>query len=164
MKRFFASALAIAVLSVGAVQAQDYNQTDTQHDMSTSTTVTGTVVSSVDNQLVIRTDSGQQMTFSLDQVGLDPGRMNLDAGDRVRIEHRAGTTAGTMVAVNVTELDASGAAVTQDQTTRYQDQTSTSYDDSSTLPATASPLPLIGLVGFLALLGGMGLRAIRHRS
>jgi hypothetical protein len=35
---------------------------------------------------------------------------------------------------------------------------------SSTLPKTASPLPLIGILGVITLLSGLGLRALRLRT
>lgn len=157
MKRFMMPMLAVMVLCVGVALAQD---------TSTNTmTVAGTVVSTDNDMLTIKTDTGETMTFSLDKSKLDPARLSLGAGKRVQVTHTMGTT-GTnqMVATNITLLDdtsnqnQTGTPSTTDNT-YAQDNTA-----NDNLPGTASPLPIFGLLGLLALAGSLVLRAASRPS
>ena len=167
MKRFILWALALGVLSVGLVQAQDYNQT-TQTSTTTTTdmTVSGTVVSSDNDNLTIRTDTGT-MTFKLD-TALDRARYgNLAAGTRVAVTHRmetAGTNAGMDVATNINVTSEPSASTTTSTTTTTTTDNTYAQNTRSTLPATASSLPLVGLLGVLALAGALALRERRKSA
>jgi hypothetical protein len=187
----------------------------------TERSVSGRVVSSSSNQLVIQTDDGRQMTFNVDSQST--GATGLTEGSRVTVRYHE-MSGGTFHAANVmsagattgtTATDTSRTGATTDtsrtgattDTSRTGATTSTgAYPERSTrerttstaaapeaqqpnppesnvgtsaanepttrttgtregaMPATASPLPLVGLSGLLALSGALGVRALRRRT
>lgn len=138
-------------------------------------TVEGTVVSSTGGSLVIDTSTGQR-TFMVDAQSSLPA--NLAVGSRVKVEYH--TLANDKFhAFKVTTLEAA-PTTTETTTTRPiepaptttrtepmpQTTTTTTTDDDDDertrrLPATASPLPLLALMGGLALAGGALVRRLR---
>ena len=144
-------------------------QTSTTADVNTNAndmTISGTVVSTTGDQLVITTDAGQSMTFSaMNSVNVPT---NMAVGNRVTVTYRP-LTGGDYQVSRVVIADAStsttgstytdqSATSTSTGTTTYADNT---YDND--LPATASPLPIAGLLGLLSLGAGLGLQALRNR-
>ena len=53
---------------------------------------------------------------------------------------------------------------TTDQTQQSTDQTTTDQTTTETLPATASPLPLLGFIGLLTLAAGVWVIRARRRA
>jgi hypothetical protein len=140
--------------------------------------VTGTVVSSTADSLVIDTASGRQ-TFTVDASSTVPS--GLMAGARVTVAYHS-LSGGGMHAATVTTLAPSTGSMTAGSTTAApaptaqttEPTTDTSLpepapaDTASTtsreLPRTASNLPALGLLGLFALGGALALRFARHRA
>lgn len=187
----------LALATVSGVAAQSTSEpVEGQQIQKNNLQVTGTVVSSDDNRLIVRGDNGQQMTFIVNEQTTDPKLFNV--GDRVTASYvtLAGTgpvvtkvissplvadskSTGTVIyppaepaataTATVTTPSAPAASATATVTTPAPVTTTTTVadadvdvdtdmdadDDVATLPATASPLPLVALFGFLAA-GGAG--------
>lgn len=97
--------------------------------------VSGEVVSTTSTELVIDTDAGERMTFALDPETSDVSTFTV--GERVTVRYRS-SSSGTVI-------QAASVAV----------------EPPDRLPATATSLPLIGLLGLLALGGAAALRVAR---
>jgi hypothetical protein len=139
----------IAVLSValgGLVFAQS-EQAPTSTATATAT-VTGTVVSSSGNELVIDTATGRQRFVVESGTSIIP--TNLASGTQVTVEFRT-LDGDRRQAARVT------ASPRADATADTQ-----SRPDDPTLPATASPLGLVGLLGLLSLGASAVVRAWRR--
>ena len=179
MKRSLVCVLSILALALSApVMAQS--------EQSAS----GKVVSITSNQLVISTADGKQITFMMDNNTNRPSSLAQGSSVTVRYHDMSGTFHAANVAAtgtSATSANAQDRGTTADPTgndarntrTTAQDvtgttgtpetsATSTTAADQDTgttrLPATASPLPLMGLSGLLALGGGLGVRFIRRRK
>jgi hypothetical protein len=116
--------------------------------------VSGTVVSSDENLLVIRTDAGQEMTFDVEPSTLTVNRP--PAGQRIEVKYEVDNGRNRLVRI-VTD----GAGSTGGSGARTSDLgTTTNARDSAgrDMPATASPLALIALGGIAALGSGTALR------
>jgi hypothetical protein len=160
MKRtsiFLICALALVGTGAAAQQAQPAQLQETPQASSApletrtaETTVSGTVVSATSTQLVIDNDAGTRMTFALDPTSTT----RFTAGQRVTVDYHTETGGTVHQAVRVAA--AQPAAVTPRADTDSRD-----YDDRSSLPATAGSLPLIGLLGLLAVGGAVAVRVGR---
>jgi hypothetical protein len=116
---------------------------------STDIAVSGDVVSSTSTELVITTDAGKRMVFVLDPATTPATTFTV--GEHVAVKYHS-TSGGTVYqAANVT-------VETARTEPRENDSTSA---DTSALPSTASALPLIGLLGLLALGGAVAVRIAR---
>jgi hypothetical protein len=127
-------------------------------------TATGTVLASSPTSLVIRTDVGQGVAFSLD------GNSNLPAGvatgDRVTV--RYGGSLGAFRATTVTLTPRQSATTTSGSNpgrrlpSPVDEAVRTSQEQS--LPDTASPVPGMAFLGMAALGAGLGLKAVRRHA
>lgn len=138
-----------------------------------SMTQTGEVISSTSTELVIRTSAGDRKVYTVDAMTVPANSFNV--GDRVTVSynslagggyHAANVNLDTAVSADL-EADKMSTTSTYNSTTTTTTGTST-YDANASqqsasldarLPDTASNLPLIGLLGLLALAGGWLFRA-----
>jgi len=133
MKRSMTALLGLVMLlSIGTLMAQSASY------------ISGTVVSSTDTTLVIRTDSGEEMTFNVDSATIRPTSMAV--GSRIDVEYHAADGANHAAQVRLV-----GSATT------------TAANSNEKLPQTASPLVTIGLVGLAALGSSFVLRQWSRR-
>lgn len=119
------------------------SQTDTA-----TQTLTGTVVSSSTDSLVIKLDDGMQRTFKVDTTSSLPA--SLASGQRVSVRYHAmsgGDHAAQVTVVGGTNPPASDMSPSSADTA-----------GSGALPATAGPVPALLLAGFSALAAGLALR------
>ena len=121
--------------------------------------VSGKVISSTPSTLVIETDAGEQMTFLVDSGSDIPATMT--PGDRVNIAYSTNDV-GKYHATTVTMTSARSTdrSVTYTESDRNADRSRTAMNDDDHLPRTASPLPLIALIGALSVGAGLGLRVV----
>ena len=134
-------------------------------------TVTGTVVSIVDEVLVVSTDRGN-LTFDLDKSTEMPA--NLAVGNRITVSYDSDDKPEDKMDARKIVMAPAATPVTPAPVTPAptpttpapEPQTSTPVDDepSGELPETAGPLPLVGLMGLAALAGGLLLRKRTRRS
>ena len=147
--------------------------------------VTGTVISSDDNRLIVQGDNGQQMTFIVNDETSGP--RVFQHGDRVTASYV--TLAGTGYAVTkvisipppvvtkstayrppVETRAAAPAPVVASPAPPPPVSTAPAVTEATidpepadeVMPATASPLPLVGLIGFLAAAGAGAVRRFRR--
>lgn len=166
--RILIPTLILALASFGTVAVAD--------STVPTTIVSGKVISSTPTQLVVEDTNGARTTFVVDASTVPSTIM---VGDRVSVTYQS-QAGGSFRATNVTaaalaDLETSESALNDSSlppaTSPSYDTTSTSTSstmaDSSldndlsadTLPATASNLPLVLLLGVLAL-GGFILRTV----
>jgi hypothetical protein len=131
---------ALALVLAGAATAQQAQPAQPQpssaesaalESTSEETTVSGTVVSATSTELVIDSDAGTRMTFALDPSSTT--RFEVD--ERVTVSYHTETGGTVHQALRVAA--------------------------EPRLPATAGSLPLIGLLGLLAVGGAVALRVAR---
>lgn len=157
MKRIFLPAIMVLAL-VSSAFAQD---------ASITTTTSGTVVSANNDALVIDTASGR-VTFMLDSM-LDRVRYNdLKPGSVVVVTHKMDVQGINKVATDISVTTEPPATSTYTDQTKTTTTTTTTTDDryaaSDRLPATASPLVKVALLGLAALAGGWAWRKKRHEG
>jgi len=125
--------------------------------------VSGTVVSVNDTILVVKTDSGEELTFDLDSATIRPAVVRV--GSRIDVEYHAMN--GRNHAAQIRSVGDTNPSYNNPPATNYNNPpsstpstTSSNYQSSSTerLPRTASPIAMIGLTGLTALSSGLGLR------
>jgi hypothetical protein len=122
----------------------------------TTQSISGTVVSSTSDSLVIRTDDGTERTFKVDANSKLPS--SLANGSRVTVNfHRM--EGGVDHAGSVTMATADTTPAPADPGMRT-DAPSTAGE----LPATAGPVPHMILIGLSALAAGLGLRRYSRQS
>ena len=136
MKLFSAIAGSVILLGLGGALAQSYPPSgEPAAASSTPVTFTGTVISHEGMTIVVKSDDGREMTFTHDSGLSLP--WNLKPGDRVTVEYTS--TSSGYQATGVMAAPAREAA-------------SANSSAEEQLPQTASPLPLLALIG-TALLG-----------
>jgi hypothetical protein len=133
---------------------------------------TGTVISVGNSSMAIRTqDHGHPISFVVSTTTVMPASVTV--GSRVRIAYHAVGTTG-QIADTVTLLEGppvATSALAQPPTPPDAAPAPRAADSQeparsvAALPATASPFPAIGLLGLVALLASVSLRALeRARS
>ena len=154
MKKFalsnlFALTLALAVVSMtGLPAAAD----------APLVSITGTVVSVNGDVLVLATDRGN-LTFDMDKDTIRPA--NIAVGSRITVSYDSDDkTTDKMDARQIVMSPATPMSpnVTTSPTTPEATPQETTQEEQRELPATASPLPLIAVLGLLSLAGGLMLR------
>jgi hypothetical protein len=142
----------IALASAAAILAQ---VVDGPH-----LTATGKVVSTGNTSLVIEADDhGRSISFTVGTTTVTPPA--LTAGSRVTVYYHSLGTTGQM-ADKVVLLD--GAQGPAPALTSSPSTASPPEDAAGTeLPRTASPLPFVGLLGLVALLGSVFMLALERR-
>jgi RNase P/RNase MRP subunit p29 len=125
--------------------------------MGPTQTVTGTVISSGNGQLVVDTPSGQR-TFIVD----DDSHLASDVtvGSRASVAYHT-LSSGRLHAGDVTLMMAAQPQATTPMAAAPAPAPAP-MRTASALPQTASDLPLVGLVGLIALAGAVGVRVVRH--
>jgi hypothetical protein len=137
--------LGLAMLLISGLASVGVAQT------SSAMSVEGTVVSSTATSLTVRTDTGEERTFTVEATSQLPGM--LSPGNRIRVEYH--NTGGVLHAGTVTRME----SVTD---TRTEATTSTSVDDD--LPGTAGSGPAMLLLGLLAFGGAAFVRLASRRT
>jgi hypothetical protein len=123
----------------------------------TSSSVTGTIVSMNDDQVVVRTAMGEEtyrLSTSVDRTGMT-------VGNQVTVWYDAPTSVGERPMVTRIALGDASATTPRTTTTGVDRTTTTNNNDE--LPATASLLPLLGLLGLLALVGSVAIGNVAIR-
>jgi hypothetical protein len=144
--------------------------------------VSGKVVSSTSTELVIDSDAGEHLTFALDPTTTPA--TTFAAGERVTVRYHTPSVGALHQAVSVTlEPLAEAAPVAEDEPmmelpplaeaelpadVEPQAEVEPTADvepmadaEPMSLPETASNRPLIGLLGFLAMVGAVAVRVAR---
>jgi hypothetical protein len=139
-------------------------------------TVSGVVVSTGNTSMVVKIDDGAHpIPFVVGTTTVLPSNP-LTAGSRVSVRYHPLGSTGQM-ADEVTLLQTPGPRVIAQSAPPSQSAAPGQGDSvpqspalgepptgaSSRLPATASPLPLVALVGLAALLGSLSLRVLARR-
>src|SRR5262245_6221389 len=105
--------------------------------------VSGTVVSSTGSSIMIRAESGAEMTFTVDSRSILPA--DLPVGSRVDISYHT-LPDGKLHAAEVRSIGRPAAR-----------------SEGATLPKTASPLAMTALVGLASLVVASGLWLVSRR-
>lgn len=137
MKNLFVVAVAV-LLFLGAGQAV----------VAQSSSVQGKVISATPDMLVIQSASGERMTFTVNQQTSMPPAPTLTNGTWVTVEYSGQIESGSQA----TRVTTSSAPSASEQ----------GGEQGSQLPGTASPLPLLLLIGSGSL-GGYSVLRMRAR-
>lgn len=155
------SAVALCFVTATAV----LSQMDTMPKDAENTTVTGKVVSTSGSTLVIETDTGTRMTFDTTGTTL-PSAASM--GTRIQIAYAPNQTGGVtrLSTVRLAPVTDTAIADAKYHTTGSAGTVGASvpadmYASNRNLPKTASLLPLVGLLGVLALGAGFAVRFVR---
>ena len=164
MKKILSSLFALALVAIAST-------TQPAKADAPLVTITGTVVSVDGDVLVLSTDKGN-LTFDLDKDTVRPA--TLPVGSRITISYDSDDKVTDKMDARQIVMAPAVSSITPPPTTpapeptRVQSEptptpTTTPVNEESTeLPATASPLPLVGVLGLLALAGGLMLRKPRR--
>jgi hypothetical protein len=152
----FTSAIAGVAAAQTADKPKDPAATTALAAASTDISVSGKVVSSTSTELVIHTDAGRPMTFQLDPKTHPAASFTV--GERVTVQYHSlsGGTVYQAASIALARYD-DPAEPANTEPRDYEADTST----RSRLPATASVLPMIGLLGLLAVSGALVVRMAR---
>jgi hypothetical protein len=168
-------------LALAATLAAQSPQPPGHLDTPGSTYSTGTVISQSANAITLRNDAGETRIFLLDEGTV--GVRDFAAGTRVKVDfvlddqgraiaqHILASGAGEQPSATGYGTPAPGAAPGEAAEQPAQggsypaaEPTAAATDDGDKLPATASPLGLLALLGLGAAGAGSGLRLARKRS
>ena len=168
---------AFAALAAG-LQAQTPAEPQATATAAAAQTGSGRVISSTPTAIVIEDAAGTRRTYVIDAESSVPS--GLAAGTMVEIEFHP-LDGGRFHAARVTTT-AAPEPLTQPAPTQAMPRTSApppadtmpapapaptsgsmASDTSRPMPATASPLPLVGLIGLGSLAGGIAARVLRRR-
>jgi hypothetical protein len=148
---------AVAALLALGLAAPAIAQTSSENPQ----TVTGSVVSSSDTTLVIRTDDGTTRTYVVDSNSAMPSTA-LSAGNRVTVLYRP-LDATRFSVVSVAPIGSTtspaGQAPPPSATSATPSSTAPGSSPDPNMPSTAGSLPLAGLAALALLAGGFALRA-----
>jgi hypothetical protein len=149
------------VLALTFTAAAQYETPSPQAAPSTDMTrsVMGTVVSVSDNSLVVKTESGDQMIFTRDASSVIP--IMVSAGSAVRVDYETPQPGVFHVSTVIMDTGASDRTSQQEATGSTTPQATGT--EMETMPKTASPLPLVGLLGLMALGGAVALHSLHRR-
>ncbi len=147
-------AATVAVLGTEPISA---TATAAPPSMGPTRTVTGTVFSSGNGQLVLDTDNGRR-TFIVDNDSHLAS--DVTVGSRATVEYHT-MSGGRLHAADVTMVMAAPPLPTAPVAA---ESAPAPVQTASTLPQTASDLPLLGLVGLIALAGAVGVRVARRHT
>ncbi|HEX4956456.1 MAG TPA: hypothetical protein VF017_23970 [Thermoanaerobaculia bacterium] len=154
------SVLMLTVVSTAVAQTPEPTKPATTAALATTSaemSVSGTVVSCTSTELVMDSDAGQRMTFALDPK--TKPATTFTAGERVTVLYHT-MSDGTVYHAASVVIEPRPKVMPQ---ARVEPQ-ATGYSETSTgsrLPNTASSLPLIGLLGLLAMGGAVVVRVAR---
>jgi hypothetical protein len=125
--------------------------------------VIGTVSTVSPTSLVITTENGQTMSLALGATVAKPA--SLKVGDEVRVEFMTDPAGVFHASSIVLESSAPGQAAgsAPPPATPYASTSEAAESGSDRLPATASPVPLVGSLGLLSLGAGFAWSTYRHR-
>jgi len=156
--------VALALAAAPVARAQD--NTMSTPVVVTDQNVTGVVVSTAGDQVVITTDAGTRMVFDRDATLVLP---TVSVGDRVTVTYRTvepdhfAANRVVLVTVPSTTTTTTTTTTTDNTATTTENTYSSSSTDNDNLPATAGPLPLVGLLGSLSVGAGVALRHLTSR-
>lgn len=175
---------ALALAATASAQTSAAAKPTDSGIMDTSMQVTGTVISSDANRLVVKNDNGQEMVFIITDKQVNASQFH--AGDRVTASYTTLAGTGAVVSkivsapaletttktqytppVAETKVTPPAPAVTTTTTTTVAPVAPESYDSGNSkstieLPATASPMPLVALLGLLGAGGAATIRRFRR--
>ena len=177
----------LALASAAVAQTDTAAKPTDSGIMDTSLQVTGAVVSSDANRLVVKTDNGQEMVFIITDKQVDASMFR--TGDRVTASYTTLAGTGAVVtkvisasapvtttttyvapaasATDTRETDRTVTKPTLNTTTTavapVAEKTSESEQRADLLPATASPMPLVALLGLLGAGGAATIRRFRGK-
>ncbi len=143
-------AFALLLVAAGVAAAEDM------------ATVTGTVISTSGDTLVVQTDSGQR-TFAVRDDTDSPE--TLETGTAVTVHYGSspdGDPYATKIRVAELEAEASAEPTSDSMTESSDSATDRRGSDASELPQTGSNLPLAGLAGLAALGLALGVGFLRR--
>lgn len=169
--------LVLNIATLGALMAQEnpYGTAPPPGPSVTTSTISGTLVSSSAESIVVKTDAGIESTFTVDAGSVLPAGMT--PGDRVSVEYHM-LDGGSYLASRVTSVSGSGTASPATAEGAGSDPgmpagasgdareegSATSPESGGELPRTAGPLPLLAVIGVMAIGAALGLRAIFRRQ
>jgi hypothetical protein len=146
LSNLFALALGLAVVALTGLPAA----------ADDVVSITGTVTSMNDEVFVLSTDQGN-VTFEYDKNTVMPA--GIVVGKRITVWHDADDKLTNKIDARRIELSPEASAVTPTTAPPVPEPApQPTAAEHEQLPATASPLPLIAIVGLLSLAGGMLLR------
>jgi hypothetical protein len=154
--------LGLAVVLVGLTSLVAY-------DLAASS-IEGRIVEidSAAQTMVIESDTGTRLNLVADPQTVilqanDSKRLaDLRTGDRVRVSYTTAAGTNTATDIDIVMVASPPASDTYARNTNTADMDrDTAYEGADRLPQTASPLPLVGLVGVLLLGLGIAVRVVR---
>ncbi len=177
---FLSGALLLLFAGGSAAQYSSSGMDQSQGSNAATQSISGTISNLTADALVITTDSGSGMSFKVDSQSNVPA--SLTTGDKVQVQYRQlsdgtyevaslsmpgsspassgpGSSAPSSNGMSPSGTNQPATSPSMGGSNQSGAETSATAPLNNTArPATASPLPLIGLSGLLALGAGLGLR------